>query len=84
MGFVEQPVLPWHCVGRNITLKGKLMYERRDIVQMGKMLEWGLFPRTGPFVETASFGPDDWETALGRASKHAGIGRQVILRPLVA
>lgn len=39
MGFVEQPVLPWHCVGRNITLKGKLMYERRDIVQMVKMLE---------------------------------------------
>ena len=83
MGFVDQPVAPWHCVGRNITLKGKLMYERSDIVQMIKMLERGLFPRTGTFVETESFGLDDWETAFDRASKHTGIGRQVILRPSI-
>ncbi|RYN15549.1 hypothetical protein AA0119_g13169 [Alternaria tenuissima] len=83
MGFVDQPVAPWHCVGRNITLKGKLMYERSDLVQMVKMLERGLFPRTGTFVETESFGLDDWETAFDRAIKHTGIGRQVILRPSV-
>ena len=83
MGFVDQPVAPWHCVGCNITLKGKLMYERSDLVQMVKMLERGLFPRTGTFVETESFGLDDWETAFDRASKHTGIGRQVILRPSI-
>lgn len=45
MGFVEQPVVPWTFVGKNITVKGKLMYEREDIVQLVKMLERGLFQR---------------------------------------
>lgn len=81
MGFVERPVVPGLCVWRNITLKGKMMYERGDLVQMVKMLERGLFSRTGTFVETKSFGLDDWETAFDWAGKHTGIGRQVVLKP---
>ncbi|KAJ4395274.1 hypothetical protein N0V91_010950 [Didymella pomorum] len=81
MGFVDQPVVPWHCVGRNITLKGKLMYERGDILQLVKMLERGLFPRTGVFVATEEFGLDNWKAAFVRAGEHAGIGRHVVLKP---
>ena len=81
MGFVDQPVVPWHCVGRNITLKGKLMYERGDIVQLVKMLERGLFPRSGTFVATEVFGLDDWNAASLRAGEHAGVGKQVVLKP---
>jgi threonine dehydrogenase-like Zn-dependent dehydrogenase len=81
MGFVDQPVHPWHCVARNITLKGKLMYERDDIVQLAKILERGLFPRAEAFVRTEAFGLDDWKAAFDRASEYTGSGRQVVLKP---
>jgi threonine dehydrogenase-like Zn-dependent dehydrogenase len=81
MGFVDQPIVPWHCVGHNITLKGKLMYERGDIAQLIKMLQRGLFPRTGAFATTEAFGIDVWKAAFIRASQHTGIGRQVVLKP---
>ena len=81
MGFVEQPVVPWHLVGRNITLKGKLMYERDDILQLEKMLEKGLFSRGEAFVATEVFGLDNWKAASHRAAKHTGVGRQVVLKP---
>jgi threonine dehydrogenase-like Zn-dependent dehydrogenase len=42
MGFVEQLVVPWTFVGKNITVKRKLMYERDHILQFVKMLEGGL------------------------------------------
>lgn len=81
MGFVDRPVAPWHCVGRNITLKGKLMYEREDVVQLVKMLQRGLFPQAGAFVTNEIFGLGDWKAAFVRASKHTDIGKQVVLKP---
>ncbi|KAJ4361494.1 hypothetical protein N0V95_001831 [Ascochyta clinopodiicola] len=81
MGFVDQPVVPWHFVGRNITLKGKLMYEREDILQLVKMLENGLFPRQKALVCTKSFRLNDWDAASVTASEHTGIGKQVVLTP---
>lgn len=74
-------LIPWHFVGRNITLKGKLMYERNDVVQLMKMLERGLFPRGEAFVETKWFGLEDWKAGFDMASEHTGIGRQVVLIP---
>lgn len=44
MGFSEQPIIDWNFVGRNITVKGKLMYEREDILQFVKMLREVFFP----------------------------------------
>lgn len=79
MGFVEQPFVPWTCVGMKLVLKGKFMYERSDIVQMVKMLEQVLFPRGEAFVDTEMFGLEDWKDALDRAGVHTGIGRQVVL-----
>lgn len=81
MGFVEQPVVPWTMVGRNITLKGKLMYERDDVLRLVKMLERGLFPHGEAFVHTKIFQFEDWEAAFDTASEHTGIGRQVVLVP---
>jgi threonine dehydrogenase-like Zn-dependent dehydrogenase len=81
MGFVEQPMVPWTFVGKNITIKGKLMYEREDIVQFVKMLEGGLFPRGGAFVDTKAFSLDDWKEGLDVAAVRTGIGRQVVLLP---
>lgn len=81
MGFVEQAVVPWHLVGRNITLKGKLMYDRDDILLLIKMLERGLFPRGRDFVDTKAFVLENWKVGLDIASKHTGVGKQVVFTP---
>jgi threonine dehydrogenase-like Zn-dependent dehydrogenase len=81
MGFVDQPVVPWSFVGKNLTIKGKLMYERSDIVQFIKMLERGLFPRGTDFVDTRSFELGEWKEGFDVASEHTGIGKQVVFIP---
>ena len=81
MGFVENPIVPWTFIGNNITLKGKLMYEREDMVQFVKMLERGVFPKGKDFVDTISFKMDDWKIGLGTAAKHTGIGKYVVFEP---
>jgi threonine dehydrogenase-like Zn-dependent dehydrogenase len=81
MGFVDQPVVPWTLVGKNITLRGKLMYEREDIVLLIKMLENGLFPLREALVDTKVFGLEDWEVGLDVAAEHTGIGKQVVFAP---
>ncbi|KAF2684224.1 GroES-like protein [Lentithecium fluviatile CBS 122367] len=81
MGFVDRPMVPWTFVGNNISMKGKLMYERDDIVQFVKMLERGLFPRGEEFVDTQSFALEGWKVAFEAAAEHAGIGKQVVLIP---
>lgn len=43
MGSGECHTVNWKVVGDNITLKGKLIYERDDIVQFVNMLEIGSF-----------------------------------------
>jgi threonine dehydrogenase-like Zn-dependent dehydrogenase len=83
MGFVEQPVVPWSFVGKNIAVKGKLMYEREDIVQFVKMLENGLFPNGETLVETKDFRLSDWDTAFTAAAQWTGIGKQVVFTPQV-
>jgi threonine dehydrogenase-like Zn-dependent dehydrogenase len=81
MGFVERPVVPWTMVGKNIMLKGKLMYEREDMLVMVKMLEAGLFPRGKAFVETRVFGLKEWDEAFAEAGVWKGLGRQVVFAP---
>jgi threonine dehydrogenase-like Zn-dependent dehydrogenase len=81
MGFVEQPVVPWTFVGKNITVKGKLMYGRDDILQFVKMLEGRLFPRGGGFVDTKPFPLENWKAGLDAAAEHRGIGKHVVFIP---
>jgi threonine dehydrogenase-like Zn-dependent dehydrogenase len=78
MGFNDIPYVPWTFVAKDITIKGKLMYEREDIVQFVKMLERGRFPRGAGLVETRTFRLEEWKEAFDVAAQHVGIGRQVV------
>lgn len=81
MGFSKQPIVGWNFVGKNITLKGKLMYERDDMVLFMKMLERGLFPTGQDFVKANSFKLSDWKNAFDIAAEHTGIGKVVSIAP---
>jgi hypothetical protein len=65
----------------NITLKGKMMYERDAIVQFIKMLEAGLFPKGTDFANTRKYSLRDWKKAFDDAAVHNGIGQCVVLTP---
>jgi len=81
MGLMERFPSAWKTIGSNITMKGKLMYEREDMLQFVKMLERGLFPRGKDFVDARSFAMADWREALDVAAQHTGIGRLVAISP---
>lgn len=50
MGVHDTPLTDWKFIGGIVTLKGKLTYEREDMVQFVKMLERGLFSRGRPLL----------------------------------
>ncbi|KAI0387114.1 GroES-like protein [Hypomontagnella monticulosa] len=81
MGFAEVPHVPWSIISNNLTFKGKLMYERDDILQFLKMLERGLFPKGDKFVDTKTFKLEDWKEALDAGAEHTGIGKFVAFVP---
>ncbi|KAK8090372.1 GroES-like protein [Apiospora hydei] len=77
---------------KNLTLKGKVMYEREDLVQFVKMLEAGLFPHNvqggnsgkvegNRFVDTMVFRLDQAKEALDAAAEHTGLGIHVVFTP---
>jgi threonine dehydrogenase-like Zn-dependent dehydrogenase len=80
MGFV-QDVIHWNTIALNITLKGKLMYDREDIIMFVKMLERGMFPKGKAFVDVQTFGLQDWKEAFAAAATHAGVGKVVTIAP---
>ncbi|KAK4551513.1 hypothetical protein LTR86_011120 [Recurvomyces mirabilis] len=80
MGFNDNPVAPI-VTGRNIALKGKLMYEREDMVLFVKMLEAGLFPKGQDFVKTKTYKLEQWRGGLEEAKTWMGIGKYVVLNP---
>ncbi|KAM0312719.1 hypothetical protein ACHAO8_006127 [Botrytis cinerea] len=81
MGSGEYAIDNWKVMGDNITLKGKLMYERDDMVQFVKMLESGLFPRGKEFVDVKSFSLGEWKEAFDMAAEYTGVGRLVVIKP---
>jgi hypothetical protein len=81
MGSGEYLTGLWTFVGGNITLKGKLMYEREDMLQFVKMLERGLFPKGKEFVHAKTFKLKDWKETLDVAAEHHGIGKVVVITP---
>jgi threonine dehydrogenase-like Zn-dependent dehydrogenase len=80
MGYVED-VINWNVMALNITLKGKLMYEREDMVLFVKMLERGLFPRGKDFVDPKAFKMEEWKEALDAGAEWTGIGKTVMIEP---
>ncbi|KAK4546964.1 hypothetical protein LTR36_001696 [Oleoguttula mirabilis] len=81
MGFVDFSVSDMKIVGSNITLKGKLMYSREDMLQFVKMLEMGLLPKGKDLVDTRTFRLDEWEEAFDAAAQWTGVGRAVAFLP---
>ncbi|KAI1148493.1 GroES-like protein [Nemania diffusa] len=81
MGSVEQPIVGWGFLSHDLQLKGKLMYDREDLVLFVKMLETGLFARGKQLVETKSFALEEWKEAFDTAEKYTGVGRIVSITP---
>ena len=71
----------WKVISEDLTLKGKFMYERDDILQLVKMFERGLFPKGLDFVDVKVFPLDDWRRALDAAAEHVGMGKFVVIAP---
>lgn len=81
MGFNEIPYSPWNFVAKNLSIKGKFMYEREDVVQFVKMVERGLFPRGSELVDTKAFPLEEWDKGFDAAAQHMGIAKHVVLTP---
>jgi threonine dehydrogenase-like Zn-dependent dehydrogenase len=81
MGYTECRIIDWKVMSDNITLKGKLMYEREDMLLFVKMLERGLFPKSGDLVDVKIFELKDWKEAFDVAAEHTGIGKVVVIEP---
>lgn len=81
MGSNDNAMIPWVVLSKNISFKGKLMYERDDMLMFVKMLERGLFPRGKDFVETKEFELEDWNACFDAAATHTGIGKHVVFVP---
>jgi threonine dehydrogenase-like Zn-dependent dehydrogenase len=80
MGFCDNPMTP-QVIARNISFKGKLMYEREDLVLFIKMLERGLFPKGKELVDSKAFDLKDWKNGMDTAAEYFGVSRHVIFVP---
>ena len=81
MGSAEG-VVDWKVMSDNITIKGRFMYERDNLLLFVKMLERGLFPRGGEgLVDVKSYGLESWKEAFDVAAEHVGIGKMVVFTP---
>lgn len=81
MGNVEIPY--GLTMFKNLTIKGKFMYEREQTKRLIKMVEFGnlkLGKESGVQV-LGPYGLDDIEKALDVAAEHAGWGEDVVLAP---
>ncbi|KUJ15058.1 GroES-like protein [Mollisia scopiformis] len=81
MGMAELNIPAWKIVGSNISFRGKLMYERDDMLQFVKMLERGMFPTGKDFVTTKAFGIENWKEGFEVAAEYIGVGQTVVFTP---
>jgi threonine dehydrogenase-like Zn-dependent dehydrogenase len=81
MGSVGLNIIGRSFLANDLVAKGKLMYDREDLLLFVKMLEAGLFGRSMDLVETKLFALEDWKKAFDVATTHTGIGRIVALSP---
>jgi len=81
MGAAEVIIPAWNVVGSNISFRGKLMYERDDILLFIKMLERGMFPKGKDFVTTKAFGLENWKEGFETAAEYIGVGQTVVFTP---
>lgn len=82
-GLTGDVAFPYHAImHRNLTLKGKWMYEREDVFALLKMIEIGAL-RLGEDagLSAKTFPLEDWNAAFQFAAEHAGIGMQALIAP---
>lgn len=84
MGGIKDVSIPHSVVmHRNLTLKGKWMFEREDIKGMIKMVENGVLKlgeSSGSRI-VGKFGLEDWDKAFTAAEKNAGMGESTLITP---
>ena len=85
MGGIKDDVLIPHSMvmHRNLTLKGKWMFEREDIKGMIKMIENGVLKLGGSAGVriVGKFALGDWDKAFTAAEKNAGMGEVTVITP---
>jgi D-arabinose 1-dehydrogenase-like Zn-dependent alcohol dehydrogenase len=81
MGVAEITLPAWKVVGSNLSFRGKLMYERDDMLQFIKMLERGMFPTGKDFVTTKAFSLENWKEGFEAAAEYIGVGQTVVFTP---
>lgn len=81
MGSVHQPIVDWNFVGNNLALKGKLMYEKEDVIMFVNLLERGMFPKGRDFADVKAFSLEQWKQAFDAAAEYTGVGKMVVITP---
>ena len=81
MGHVGPAIAQPHVMTNNLTLKGKMMYERADIIQFVKLLQSGRFAKGRQFVDVKTFSLADWKEAFDVSAGHTGMGKAVVILP---
>ena len=81
MGDMAIPASP--VVRRNLTIKGKWMYERNDILKLIQMVESGVLKlgREAGCQIVGRFPMEKWKEAFDAAAEHAGPGERVSIIP---
>lgn len=81
MGDMAIPASP--VVRRNLTIKGKWMYERDDILKLIQMVESGALKlgREAGCRIVGRFPMEKWKEAFDAAAEHAGPGERVSIIP---
>ena len=83
-GILEDVPFPhWQIMHKNLTLKGKWMFEREDIKRMIKMVENGMMKlgESAGIKIVGKFGLEDWDKAFTAAEKNAGMGEMALITP---
>ncbi len=85
MGGIKDDVPIPHSaiVHRNLTLKGKWMFEREDLKSMIKMVEIGVLKlgESAGLRTVGKFKLEEWDKAFTAAEKNAGIGESTLITP---
>lgn len=83
MGGIEGDIpIPLALVmHRNMTIKGRWMYEREDVLRLIRMVESGRLSLASSRGSVKKFGLEQWEEAMEVAAKEAGPSRLIVLIP---
>lgn len=83
-GLLEDLPIPHRVIMRkNITLKGKWMYERGDIPGFMRLVESGLFKlgREGGNEIVATVTLEEYQKGFELAAEHSTVGKMVVMKP---